>query len=338
MSVVTLQAFVHAMRYEAEGILSIELRPASEDVVFPEFDAGAHIDLHLSNGLVRNYSLLNAKTDRQRYVIGVLNDRASRGGSRYIHEQLRVGTSLLISPPRNNFRLNEEAPRSVLLAGGIGVTPMLSMLRTLASQNKPVDFIYCARSRQEAAFLEEIENYANVAGVRLIRHFNDEQGGLPNLMQLLSGYTADAHLYGCGPASMLDAFEHACASLGYGNVHIERFAAPSRTMEQGMPGIGASAANGTEALQAGGYTVELRRTGKVLQVSPGMSLLDALLAAGIEHHYSCREGLCGACEIKVLDGEVDHRDSILTRSERAANKSMMVCVSGCKQGPLVLDI
>lgn len=339
MPMATLSALVHTMRHEAEGILSIELRPASEDVVFPKFDAGSHIDLHLPNGLIRNYSLLNAAIDGQRYVVGVLNDRSSRGGSRYIHEQLRVGMKLPISPPRNNFRLNEEARQSVLLAGGIGVTPMLSMLRALAARNKLVDFIYCARSRQEAAFLDEIDKYANISGVRLIRHFNNEQGGLPNLSHLLSGYSADVHLYGCGPGPMLDAFECTCEDLGYGNVHIERFAALSRTVEpNNMLSLGADTAHGAESSKTGGYTVELKRTGKALQVPPDMSLLDALLAAGVEHHYSCKEGLCGACETKVLSGEVDHRDSILTKSEQAANKSMMVCVSGCKQGPLVLDI
>lgn len=324
MSLPTLKALVHTMRYEAEGIISVELRPASGDVTFPAFEAGSHIDLHLPNGLVRNYSLLNSTADSQRYVVGVLNDRRSRGGSRYIHEKLRVGTILPISAPRNNFSLH-PGKHSVLLAGGIGVTPMLSMLRALVVQGRSVDFIYCARSRKEAAFIADINEFSSVAGVQVSWHFNDEQGGLPDIKRLLAGYAADTPLYSCGPAPMLAAFELACAELGYANIHLERFAAaPAEPLQA--------------AASAEGYCVQLQRTGITITVPPGMFLLDALLAAGIEHDHSCKEGLCGACETKVLAGEVDHQDSILTKSERAANKTMMVCVSGCKQGPLVLDI
>lgn len=322
MSGSILNALVHTVRYEAERIISIELRPAAEQSHFPPFEAGAHIDLHLPNGIVRSYSLLNPVTDRHRYVVGVLNDRNSRGGSRYVHEQLRVGMTLPISAPRNNFVLRESDARSVLLAGGIGVTPMLCMLRRLATLGKPVDFIYCARSRREAAFLAEINGFASDT-VRVLCHFDDEQGGPPDLAQMLEGHPKDTHLYCCGPSPMLAAFEQACEKLGYANFHIERFAA---------------AAPAPASCDAGSYQVELRRSRKTLDVSGDISLLDALLDAGVPHEYSCREGICGACETKVLAGEVDHHDSILTRDERAANKSMMVCVSRCKRGPLVLDI
>ncbi|GAB2901010.1 PDR/VanB family oxidoreductase [Paralcaligenes ginsengisoli] len=329
MSTPALNALVHTMRYEAKGIVSLELHPAMGDAVFPAFEPGAHIDLHLPNGLVRNYSLLNPATERQRYVVGVLDDRNSRGGSRYVHQQLRVGMVLPVSAPRNNFPLCESAQHSVLLAGGIGVTPMLSMLQSLAARARQVEFIYCARSRSEAAFVRKIESYAGLPGVRLRWHFDEEEEGPPDLRQLLAGHTADTHLYGCGPAPMLDAFERTCEELGYANVHIERFAVSSASV---------SAVAERVADELNGYCVELRRSGKTLQVPVGVSLLDALLEAGISHDYSCKEGLCGACETRVLAGEVDHRDSILTKSERAANNTMMVCVSRCKRGPLVLDI
>lgn len=322
MSSSTLSALVHAMRYEAEGVISIEVRPAPGTVPFPAFEPGAHVDLHLPNGLVRSYSLLEPATGG-RYLIGVLHDRNSRGGSRYVHQQLRVGMTLPVSVPRNNFALHESAAHSVLVAGGIGVTPMLCMLRRLAELGKPVDFIYCARSRKEAAFVDEISALANSA-IRLSFHFNDECGGSPDLRKLLGEYAADTHLYCCGPGPMLDAFERTCDALGYANVHIERF----------TPLVD----HGGEALNADCYSVELKRSGKTVTVPPGVSLLDALLAAGVSHDYSCKEGVCGACETKVLAGEVEHRDSILTKAERASNKSMMVCVSGCRKGPLVLDI
>lgn len=321
MSTPTLQALVYNLRYEAKGIISVEFRPASADVSFPAFEAGSHIDLHLGNGLVRSYSLVNPVTDRQRYVVGVLNDRNSRGGSRYVHEQLRVGVTVPISVPRNNFRLTESADHSVLVAGGIGVTPIFCMLQRLAALGKQVDFVYCARNRQETAFLHDIEAFASDR-VCLHWHFDEERGGPPNLKELLAGHSTDAHLYCCGPTPMLDAFERTCEALGYVNAHIERFAA----------------AHASVPSSNGGYAVELRKTGKTVLVPAGTSLLDALLGAGMQPDFSCKEGVCGACETKVLSGEVEHLDSILTKEERATNKSMMICVSRCRRGTLVLDL
>jgi ferredoxin-NADP reductase len=324
MSCPVLTAVVYAMRHEAHGVVSLELRPAEGTPAFPAFTAGSHIDLHLPNGLVRSYSLLNPQHDSQRYVVAVLHDRKSRGGSRYVHEQLRVGMVVPISAPRNNFALNESAAYSVLVAGGIGITPMLCMLDRLAALKKRVDVIYCARSRREAAFIKQIEAITGAADIRVAWHFDDERGAPPRLEEMLAGRPADTHFYSCGPGPMLDAFEKACEMLGYANCHIERFAAAPAAERPAVTGDA--------------YKVELRRSGKILDVPAGTSLLDVMLEAGINHDFSCREGVCGACETRVLAGEVDHRDSILGKAERAANKSMMVCVSGCKRGPLVLDI
>lgn len=321
MSTPTLQALVYNIRHEANSIISVEFRPATPDISFPAFEAGSHIDLHLGNGLTRSYSLVNAVTDHQRYVVGVLNDQKSRGGSRYVHEQLRVGTTLAISAPRNNFRLVETAEHNVLLAGGIGVTPIVCMLQRLAVLGKQVNFIYCARSRQEAAFLAGIESFASEK-IRLHLHFNDEQGHSPDLKLMLAGHFSDTHLYCCGPTRMLDAFEETCQAMGYVNAHVERF----------------SAAHAAAPSTLEGYEVELRKSGKTVQVPAGSSLLDALLNAGMTPNHSCRDGLCGACETKILSGEAEHHDSILTKEEQAANKSMMICVSRCRRGPLVLDM
>lgn len=317
-----LDVRVHALRLEARDVISVELQPAEAGAKLPAFEPGAHIDLHLPDGLVRSYSLLNSASER-RYVIGVLNARDSRGGSRYVHEQLRLGAQLRISAPRNHFRLLEDAPRMVLLAGGIGVTPLLAMLRRLVQLGKPVEFIQCARSRADGAFLHEIESIAaEHPQVQLRHHFDDVQGGPPDLRKLLAGKPADTHFYGCGPSPMLAAFEDACAALGHVHVHLERFApidqAPSTVTQT--------------------CTVELRRSGRSLQVGPDVSILDAVLAAGIPADYSCHEGMCGACETKVISGDVEHRDSILTQQERAASKSMMICVSRCRGGTLVLDL
>jgi ferredoxin-NADP reductase len=323
MSTPTLQALVHTMRYEADGIVSVEFRPASAGVEFPPFEAGSHIDLHLPSGLVRSYSLCNPSSDRGRYVVGVLNDRKSRGGSRYVHQQLRVGQVIAISVPRNNFALHEDAPKSVLVSGGIGVTPIFCMLQRLAALGRPVEVVYCARNRREAAFIETIEALKDkVASITW--HFDDEQGAPPDLAQLLGGRGTDSHYYCCGPTPMLDAFEKTCEQLGYANAHIERFAAV--VVES--------------ASEKHGFEVVCEKSGQTVDVPAGKSILDALIDAGLSPDHSCKEGVCGACETAVVgfDGELDHHDGILTKIERQSGKTMMICVSRCTGKKLVLDI
>ena len=217
-----LAAFVHTLRFEAQGILGVELRP--QDQVFPPFSAGAHIDLHLPNGLVRSYSLLNSPEDCGRYVLGILRDRGSRGGSAFVHDSLRVGMQLQISRPRNLFPLEENAAHSVLVAGGIGVTPIYCMFNRLRALGRSVELLYCARSRQEAAFVEELA--ASDAAIQL--HFDDEKGGPMDLGAFLGARASTAHFYCCGPTPMIDAFETHCERLGHPHVHIERFAAAPR--------------------------------------------------------------------------------------------------------------
>ena len=177
----TLNAFVHTLKFEAQDILSLELRPMAGET-FPAFEAGSHIDLHLPNGLVRSYSLLNDCNERHRYVVAVLKDKTSRGGSRAVHEQLRIAMPLKISQPRNHFQLEETAAHSVLVAGGIGITPILSMAHRLHQLGHPFEVVYCARSRQSAAFVAEIEALAP----HVHWHFDDEQGGPPDLQALLA--------------------------------------------------------------------------------------------------------------------------------------------------------
>lgn len=318
-----LSAIVYNIRYETPSIISIELRPANSEVVFPSHTPGSHINLHLGNGLVRSYSLLNTSIDSQRYVIGVLKDRQSRGGSKYVHEKIRVGDVLKISAPRNNFPLVEGAGHSVLIAGGIGITPMLCMLKRLSYLGKSADFLYCARSRQEAAFQNDLESMRS-GSINIRYHFDDEENAAPDLSLMLKRYSSDTHFYGCGPAPMLDAFQRTCEILGFNHVHTERFSAVE---QKGAPPI-----NTTSCV------VELRRSARTIHVPAGSTILDAMMNEGIIPSYSCKEGICGACETKVLAGEVDHRDSILTEEEKAAGKSMMICVSGCRSGSLVLDL
>lgn len=317
----TLTAFVHTLRYEAEDIITVELRPVGGGE-FPAFSAGSHIDLHLPNGMERSYSLSNDSGERHRYVVGVLKDRASRGGSRAVHEQLRIGMQLPISAPRNNFPLQEAADHTVLVAGGIGITPILCMARRLRELGRPHELMYFARSRRSAAFLDELARL----GVPLTTHFDDEAGGPPDLKALLATRAAAAglHLYACGPTPMLNAFEAITAELGHGdNAHIERFAAVEH----------APAADARTS-----FTVELSRSGRSFVVEPGKSILDTLLDGGVDVNHSCCEGVCGSCETRVLSGVPDHRDSLLSAKEQASNKVMMICVSGCKSPSLTLDL
>ncbi|WP_031358758.1 PDR/VanB family oxidoreductase [Caballeronia sordidicola] len=313
-----LSALIRSLRHEADGVLSVELVPGP-GAHFPGFEAGAHVDVHLPNGLVRSYSLSNSSADIDRYVLGILEDRQSRGGSKYIHANFRCGMAVAIDAPRNNFRLDENAASSILIAGGIGITPILSMYRRLIQLGRPVKLVYCARSRKQAGFVEHLLEM----GGDVLLHFDDEHDGAPiDLPALLERESKDVHAYCCGPEVMLRAFEEASGLAGIANVHVERFAAD--------PEIRRTDGNS--------YVVELSKSGKTLGVEAGKTLLQTLLDANVYVDHSCEEGVCGSCETRVLSGIPDHRDSVLSAAERAANKKIMVCVSGCKSGKLILDL
>lgn len=313
----TFTVIVDKVRVEAMDTVSIELR-ASDSSPLPPFDAGSHISLHLPNGIVRSYSLVNATGHRDRYVLGVLRARDSQGGSAFVHQKLRAGDAIVISEPRNNFPLDETGERFVLIAGGIGITAIYSMAQRLVALGKSVDMLYCCRSREHAAWLEPIQSL----GISLTLHFDAQHGGPPDLRGFLDERDRDTRFYCCGPTPMLSAFERACADNGYTHAHIERFSADP---------------NAVKDTAKAGYEVQLARSGKLMRVEPGARLLDVLRAEGIDVASSCEQGICGSCETPVIEGDIDHRDSVLSESERAEGKTMMVCVSGCKGGRLVLD-
>lgn len=309
---------VMAMRYEAQGVLSVELA-SLDDAPLPPVAAGAHVDLHIDADLVRSYSLVVPRCSSRRYVVAVLLDRASRGGSAYVHQQLRVGDTLTVGRPRNHFQLVEDAAQTVLVGGGIGITPIYSMFAHQRATGRPVSLLYAGRSRAQMALREDI---AALGGeVRL--HVDDEAGAPPDLRNYLAGFDASAHFYCCGPGPMMDSFEAQCEALGLPNVHMERFA-PAAAAKAAAPG--------------GGYEVELARSGKTLRVAPGQTMYDLFIAHQIKVDFSCKEGICGTCETRVLAGLPDHRDSVLSKAERATNKTMMVCVSGCQGEKLTLDL
>jgi tetrachlorobenzoquinone reductase len=309
----TLRLRVKSATREAPNIISYDLRPV-EGGELPPFTAGAHIDLTLPNGLIRSYSLVNPQAERHRYVIAVQKDRASRGGSKWVHENFRPGDILAVNGPRNNFGLNESADKSIFIAGGIGITPIMSMIERLTSLQRDWELIYCARKRADAAFVDVL-----TGNVRF--NFDEDPGGtMLDIAAVVRAAPASAHLYCCGPLPMLSAFEAATADLPRTRVHVEYFTAKE------PPAVG------------GGFKVVLAKSGKEFIVPPGKTILETLLDAGLDIPYSCMEGVCGTCETKVLEGSPDHRDLILTEEEQALGKSMLICCSGSKSERLVLDL
>lgn len=305
----------------------VEKRPVGADICavvlasphgmrLPDWTPGAHIDLILPGGMVRQYSLCGDRWDAYTYRIGVLRESDGRGGSAFIHDQLGVGDAVEVGGPRNNFRIF-PARRYVFLAGGIGITPLLPMIVHANRFGADWSLHYGARSRRSMAFLDELELF----GDRVVLVPEDERGliDLPSVLGPADEHTA---IYACGPSGFLGAVESACATWRPTALRVERFV-PEDT---GPPAR-------TEP-----FVVELARSGGEVVVEPGTSILQALRRIGIDVLASCERGVCGTCETSVLAGEPDARDSILdTRSQEAA-ETMFVCVSRSRSDRLVLDL
>lgn len=317
-----IPARVMAIAYEAEGVLSFLLARA-DGAALPPVDPGAHIDIALPGGLLRSYSLSNYGETPEAYRLTVALDAASRGGSRYLHEQLRAGALIGMSLPRNNFALAEEAPLSIFIAGGIGVTPFLPMIARLNARGRPWRLHYCVRTENRAALLGELRALAAAGQGVVLPHFDGAPGAaMLDLDRLLRDVPPSAHVYCCGPAPMLDAYRAGARAAGIeeARVHFEYFKA--------------------EVVQAteGGFTVVCEKSGVEAVVAPGRTILDAVTALGIAVPFSCEEGVCGSCETRVISGEPDHRDMILSDHEKAESRTMMICCSGSKSARLVLDL
>ena len=308
---------LHCVTYGAEGVLLFDLR-ADDGRPLVRFTPGAHIDVEIPQGMRRSYSLLNDPSERHRYVIGVQKEAAGRGGSRWMHEHARVGASLAIHGPRNHFPLEEAAAHSVFIAGGIGITPIWSMIQRLRTLGRQWSLHYSCRSRATAALLEELIVSTDADQVAL--NFDDTSGTHLDLRAIVASAPDNSHFYCCGPAPMLNAFKAACEGLPQERVHLEYF--------------GAAEAPATQ----GGFTVKLARKGVQVIVPTGRTILEALRSAGVAVPSSCEQGVCGICETRVLAGVPDHRDLVLTEAERAANQSVMICCSGARTPELTLDL
>ncbi len=291
-----------------------------EGGALPPYQPGAHIDLHLPNGLLRQFSLVAPNSDPESYVVAVKKDAGSRGGSRYIIDEMKVGDAIKISAPRNNFPLVEKAEHVVLIAGGIGITPIWCMAQQLIALKRPWTLHYACQSRPDMAFLETLKTL-DPQSVHL--HFDDEADGkFLDLAAAIAGAPANAHFYCCGPNPMLKAFETAAAARPRGNVHVEYFTAKEEA----------------KADELGGFWVELTRSGEEYYIPPGKKVLEVLFNSGVDVDYSCELGICGACETRVISGEPVHHDAVLSEEEQATNEKVMICCCGCRSERLVLDM
>ena len=289
-----------------------------DGTALPEWEPGAHIDLTVSGAPTRQYSLCGDPAERHGWRVAVLRERSSRGGSAAVHERLAPGDRVRVRGPRNHFAL-VDAPRYLLIAGGIGITPLIPMARALRERAAEWTMAYGGRTRSSMYGLDEL---TGSSGDRVVVHPQDTDGLLP-IADLLSSAGADTAVYCCGPEALIEAVEQEAGRLGLPEPHVERFAprenpAPDDT---GIP-----------------FEVEARRSGVVTTVRPGESILDVLESAGVRMYSSCREGLCGTCESDVLEGRPDHRDSILDDEAREASETMFPCVSRSHSPRLVLDI
>lgn len=306
---------------EAQDICGLELVPLDGGAL-PAFSAGAHVELHLPGGLVRPYSLCNDPAETHRYQLGVLRDPASRGGSAAVHGQLQEGQTLNISAPRNCFALQPGTHRSLLLAGGIGITPILAMAEQLAREGAAFELHYSVRSPARMAFGERIA--ASGFTSRVHCHFDDgDEAQKLDLRALLVAPPADLHLYVCGPKGYMDAVLSTARALGW----------PEARLHWEFFGADLAVADGDTA-----FEVQLASTGQVVVVPPDQTIAQALAGAGMPVQTACEQGVCGTCLTRVLDGVPDHRDVYLTPEEQAANDQLLPCCSRAKSMRLVLDL
>jgi ferredoxin-NADP reductase len=311
----TLEMTVMAKDEVADGVVALTLAHR-HDRRLPDWTPGAHIDLVLPNGVIRQYSLCGDRWDSFQYRIAVLREPDSRGGSSYIHDALRVGDTVSVGGPRNNFTL-VPSDRYLFVAGGIGITPLLPMVRQAELLGCDWRLEYAGRSRRTMAFLDELAAYGAKVSLRPA-----DEGGRGDVRDWADAVAADTPVYCCGPAGMIEAVCGHCRSWPPGRLRVEHFvpAAPENSARDGE------------------FRVRLRRSGTVLTVRPGQSVLDAIVRAGTTVLSSCRRGVCGTCETAVLEGQPDHRDTILDDAERGKGDCMFVCVSRARSELLVLDL
>lgn len=304
---------------EAEDVVVLELVSITGESL-PPFTAGAHVDVEVAPGMVRQYSLCNASDSSGLYRIGVLKEPNSRGGSLAVHNNLQVGHEIRISAPRNLFELDPASRRVKLLAGGIGITPILAMAEQLLKQDVPFTLNYCCRSAGKAAF----RSYLSTAPFDSMVSFHFDEGGARlDPAKDIGAWTEGTHLYVCGPGGFIDFVLSSAAKLGWPENHIHReyFVAPT-----------------VDTSDDKSFEVRLASSGQSVLVSADQSIVEALAQIGVEIPMSCEQGICGTCLTRVLEGEPEHRDMFLTKEEHALNNQMTLCCSRSRSKTLVLDL
>lgn len=299
----------------AEGVVRLTLH-GSDGEPMPSWEPGAHVDLLLDNGIVRQYSLCGDPRDRTTLQVAVLREPEGRGGSHHVHDRLSEGDTVQVRGPRNNFPL-VQAPNYLFIAGGIGITPILPMLAAAEERGADWRLVYGGRTRGSMAFRQELPDRYG----RRVHLQPQDEGGLLDLDELLGEANPDTAIYCCGPEPLLSAVEQSSAHWPSGALHVERF-----TPKPDTGGAGTA------------FEVELARSGRTVLVPAERSILETVEDADVPVLSSCREGTCGTCETDVLDGTADHRDSLLTEEEQAAGDTMMICVSRSCGSRLVLDL
>ncbi|MBR8255080.1 PDR/VanB family oxidoreductase [Burkholderia ambifaria] len=317
-----LAARVIARERVACDVISLRLVSDAPGLALPAFEAGAHIDLHLRDGLTRKYSLCNDPVERGVYEIAIKREPASSGGSAHVHDAIRVGDVLRIGAPLNYFPLAPDDSPAVLLAAGIGVTPLLAMAHSLVRAGRSLAFHYFVRSADAAAYGATLAS--RLADVATMHTGLTPDATRDAITTIVGAMDSRSHLYFCGPAPFMAAVDAiARPALGDARLHHEYFSAPAAQPADG---------------EADAFRIELARSQRALLVPPGQSITDVLYEHGIAVATSCEAGVCGACRTTVLEGTPDHRDAFLSAAEKARNDCMMPCVSRCRGERLVLDL
>jgi vanillate O-demethylase ferredoxin subunit len=316
-----LEVCVSRKTVEAEGVCSFELTAVS-GAELPAFSAGSHVDVHVAPGVVRQYSLCNSPHEPGRYVIAVLQEPASRGGSLGMHSKIMEGSFLTIGMPRNLFNLDLSGERYLLFAGGIGITPILAMAHTLLAAGKNFELHYCGRSIERLAFIKLLNKSPFSERTRVHLDNGPDEQRL-DAVHLLASPAGNDQLYVCGPSGFMSYIQATAKACGWRdqNIHREDFAAPVQVQEGDQP-----------------FEIELSRSGLVLEVPAQKTALEVLLEHNIEVESSCEQGICGSCTTRVLSGLPEHRDQYMSNAEHARNDSFTPCCSRSRSPRLVLDL
>lgn len=301
---------------------------APDGTELPAFEAGAHVDVQTGEGMWRSYSLANDPTERNRYLTAVLREAGGTGGSKWMHDNVSEGDILTIREPSNNFPLDDDADNHIMIAGGIGITPMMSMIHCHKAAGADYTLHYCTKAADSTAFIDDIKA---MCGDNVVFHHD---GGDPSqgikLNEVLGDRPEGAHLYICGPAGLLNAAREAASHWPLYSVHVELFASALS---------GQSAGGDGDQAEDQEFEVELAKSGVTLTIPADKSIMEVMEDNNISVDYVCREGWCATCEVKMLGGKADHRDEVLDDDEKAANERIQICVSRALPGEkLILDV